>query len=86
MQGSILFPDVETYTNSAVASLGRTNETTGYWIHGIQVNWMEFFNHFNSLHIFSQININCILYAFPVWRSEISANVGSYNCRSWYEY
>lgn len=37
MNGSILFPDVETYTKSAVASLGRTNETTGYWIHGIQV-------------------------------------------------
>lgn len=37
MNGSILFPDVETYTKSAVYSLGKTNETTGYWIHGIQV-------------------------------------------------
>lgn len=36
-QGNILCPDVETYTRSAVSSLGRTNETTGYWIHGLQV-------------------------------------------------
>lgn len=34
--GNIFCPDVETYTRSAVASLGRTNETTGYWIHGLQ--------------------------------------------------
>lgn len=37
MKGNIFCPDVETYTKSAVSSLGRTNETTGYWIHGLQV-------------------------------------------------
>lgn len=36
-KGNIFCPDVETYTRSAVASLGRTNETTGFWIHGLQV-------------------------------------------------
>lgn len=37
MAGSILFPDVESYTKSAVFTLGRSSETTGYWSHGIQV-------------------------------------------------
>lgn len=37
MKGNIFCPNVETYTRSVVASLGRTNETTGYWIHGLQV-------------------------------------------------
>lgn len=35
--GNILIPDVQSYTKSAVFSLGKTNETTGYWSHGIQV-------------------------------------------------
>lgn len=38
MAGSILFPDVESYTKSVVFCLGKTNETTGYWSHGIQVS------------------------------------------------
>lgn len=42
MSGSILFPDVESYTKSAVFSLGKTNETTGYWIHGIQVHIAQY--------------------------------------------
>lgn len=37
MAGSIMFPDVESYTKSAFFTLGRTNVTTGYWSHGIQV-------------------------------------------------
>lgn len=37
MAGNILVPDVESYTKSAVFSLGKTSETTGYWSHGIQV-------------------------------------------------
>lgn len=36
--GGILVPDVESFTKSAVFSIGRTSETTGYWTHGIQVN------------------------------------------------
>lgn len=32
MNGGILFPDVETFTKSAVFSLGKTSETTGYWV------------------------------------------------------
>lgn len=42
MKGNVFCPDVETYTKSAVASLGRTNETTGYWIHGLQVRLQQF--------------------------------------------
>lgn len=38
MAGSILFPDVQSYTKSAVFCLGKTSETTGYWSHGIQVS------------------------------------------------
>lgn len=52
--GNILCPDVETYTRSAVASLGRTNETTGFWIHGIQVSlfdlWPSGTRSRNTLH------------------------------------
>lgn len=47
--GNILCPDVETYTRWAVASLGRTNETTGYWIHGLQVHvHLSLHNHIES--------------------------------------
>lgn len=35
--GNFLIPDVQSYTKSAVFSLGKTSETTGYWTHGIQV-------------------------------------------------
>lgn len=37
MAGNILIPDVHSYTRSAVFSLGKTGETTGYWSHGLQV-------------------------------------------------
>lgn len=37
MKGNILIPDVETYTRSAVFTLGKTSKTTGYWTHGLQV-------------------------------------------------
>lgn len=36
--GNIMIPDVQSYTKCAVFSLGKTNETTGYWSHGLQVN------------------------------------------------
>lgn len=36
--GNILIPDVQSYAKSAVFSLGKTSETTGYWTHGIQVS------------------------------------------------
>lgn len=37
MKGGFLIPQVDTFTQSAVFTLGKTNETTGYWTHGIQV-------------------------------------------------
>lgn len=39
--GNILIPDVQTYTKSAVFSLGKTSETTGFWTHGIQYGAMR---------------------------------------------
>lgn len=35
---NILVADVKTYTKNVVTTLGRTDRTTGYWFHGIQVN------------------------------------------------
>ena len=37
MKGNILIPDVESYTRSAVFTLGKSSKTTGYWSHGLQV-------------------------------------------------
>ncbi|XP_031639671.1 hydroxysteroid dehydrogenase-like protein 1 [Contarinia nasturtii] len=36
MNGNLFVPDVESYTRSAVFTLGKTSETTGYWSHAIQ--------------------------------------------------
>ncbi|CAO1357042.1 unnamed protein product [Diamesa tonsa] len=36
MKGNILIPDVESYTRSAVFTLGKSSKTTGYWSHGMQ--------------------------------------------------
>lgn len=35
---NLFIPDVESYTKFAVFTLGKTNTTTGYWSHGIQVS------------------------------------------------
>lgn len=85
--GNILIPDVETYTKSAVASLGRTNETTGYWLHGIQVNLLFHLTHvfFSSSHDFFFHYTICIVY-IAVWLCEIGTNVGSNNSGSKNEY
>lgn len=37
MNGNLFVPDVETYGRSAVFTLGKTDETTGYWSHAVQV-------------------------------------------------
>lgn len=36
--GNVFIPDVRAYTRSAVAALGRSGRTTGYWSHGVQVS------------------------------------------------
>lgn len=36
MKGGFLIPDVKSFTKSAVFTLGKSNETTGYWSHGLQ--------------------------------------------------
>ncbi|KAG5674674.1 hypothetical protein PVAND_004627 [Polypedilum vanderplanki] len=41
MKGSILVPDVESYTRSAVFTLGKSSQTNGYWSHGLQYGCMK---------------------------------------------
>ncbi|XP_060801221.1 inactive hydroxysteroid dehydrogenase-like protein 1 isoform X2 [Amyelois transitella] len=36
LEGNLLVPDAETYSRSAVETLGRVHNTTGFWLHGIQ--------------------------------------------------
>ncbi|CAF4872240.1 unnamed protein product [Pieris macdunnoughi] len=36
IDGNLLVPDAATYAQSAVHLLGRVQNTTGYWLHGIQ--------------------------------------------------
>lgn len=38
-----LIPTAETYAKSAVWTIGKTAETTGYWSHGLQVAKMHLF-------------------------------------------
>lgn len=40
--GRYLVPDVQTYVRSAVFTLGKSYETTGYWAHAIQVGFMDY--------------------------------------------
>lgn len=35
-ESSLLVPDAETYAWNAINTLGRVNNTTGYWAHGLQ--------------------------------------------------
>lgn len=39
MAGNVFIPEVRAYTRSAVCSLGKSDASTGYWAHGVQVNW-----------------------------------------------
>lgn len=69
MAGSILFPDVESYTKSAVFCLGKTNETTGYWSHGIQVSVLLF----RALLLWHFIQISCSNKYFNIFRMQYGA-------------
>lgn len=37
-KNSFLVPDGEQYARYAISTLGKTDESSGYWTHGIQVN------------------------------------------------
>ena len=52
MKGNILIPDVESYTRSAVFTLGKSSKTTGYWSHGMQVTIV-----INIIKLSIQLNI-----------------------------
>ncbi|XP_075991849.1 inactive hydroxysteroid dehydrogenase-like protein 1 [Anticarsia gemmatalis] len=42
LDGNLLVPDAATYARSAVSTLGRVQDTTGYWLHGIQYGLIKF--------------------------------------------
>ncbi|KAH8282116.1 hypothetical protein KR054_005488, partial [Drosophila jambulina] len=41
MQGGLLFPNAYTYARSAVFTIGKTNETNGFWVHSVQTFFMK---------------------------------------------
>lgn len=41
MKGGVFFPEVASYTKSAVFTMGKSSRTTGYWSHGIQYAVMK---------------------------------------------
>jgi short-subunit dehydrogenase len=57
----IVTPDAATFAKSAIATIGRTNNTTGYWSHGIQWFLYEWFTpdwlfSFSSWHVLRGID------------------------------
>lgn len=42
--GNVFLPQPEEYAKWAVGTLGRLDETSGYYWHGIQVGWNQFIN------------------------------------------
>lgn len=72
--GNLLIPDVQSYAKSAVFSLGKTSETTGYWSHGIQVGIyiaQNMFSIVNVLFFFFLKIVMCHQYGamrlLPTW-------------------
>ncbi|XP_031635052.1 hydroxysteroid dehydrogenase-like protein 1 [Contarinia nasturtii] len=41
MAGGLFIPDAETYVRSAISTLGKSDETTGYWPHAIQFAFLK---------------------------------------------
>lgn len=76
--GNILIPDVQSYTKSAVFSLGKTNETTGYWSHGIQVTARFSFSIPHKFDYKLQIHFS---HSLTVRCNAIDTNMGTDNNR-----
>lgn len=64
-------PDASTYAKYAINTLGKMDQTTGYWAHGIQV-CVNFLRSHKFLSIFFQYFLMCIP---PPW---ISMHIGGY--------
>lgn len=62
MKGNLLIPDVHSYAEWAVFTLGKSSETTGYYSHGIQASHLENLSNLNSLKL-----------NFTVWFDENSS-------------
>lgn len=41
LDGNLLVPDAATYAKYAVSTLGRVQDTTGYWLHGFQYAFVK---------------------------------------------
>lgn len=57
MKGNIFCPDVASYTRSAVSLMGKTDNTTGYWSHGLQTALMRLAPEFLKTIIGSRMNL-----------------------------
>lgn len=53
---SFLIPDVESYTKSAVFTMGKSSRTTGYWSHGLQYALMKLVPEFIRTNIAFEMN------------------------------
>lgn len=56
-KGNIFCPNVVKYTKWAVFVMGKTDYTTGYWTHGIQIAFMRFVPEVVKTIIGGQINL-----------------------------
>jgi hypothetical protein len=58
---SIAFPSAQSFASNAIATIGRTNSTTGYWSHGLQhflTDWFvpDWFYTLSSWHFLKSID------------------------------
>ncbi|XP_047545190.1 inactive hydroxysteroid dehydrogenase-like protein 1 isoform X1 [Vanessa atalanta] len=56
LDGNMLVPDATTYTRHAITTLGRVQNTTGYWLHGIQYFFIKLAPEWIRIKIGAQIN------------------------------
>ncbi|XP_055682196.1 inactive hydroxysteroid dehydrogenase-like protein 1 [Lutzomyia longipalpis] len=56
MSSNIMVPNVEMYTRSMVFTLGKTDQTTGYWSHAVQYAFMKMVPEWVRLMIATRMN------------------------------
>uniref|UniRef100_A0A6B2EH03 Putative steroid dehydrogenase n=1 Tax=Phlebotomus kandelakii TaxID=1109342 RepID=A0A6B2EH03_9DIPT len=56
MSSNIMIPNVEMYTRSMIFTLGKTDQTTGYWSHAVQYAFMKMVPEWVRLMIATRMN------------------------------
>lgn len=56
MSGGLLVPSVESYTKSALFTLGKTNRTNGWWSHSVQYAAMKLVPEWIRIRVGGQMN------------------------------